>query len=59
MDTISNSTLWMTKFLCSSDQDKKMFIQEAQQTANSALLESIKFHLALRDKLHLLHGNAS
>lgn len=55
MSTISNTTLWMTEFLRSSDQDKQDLIREAKLTANSALLESIQFHLALRDKLHLLH----
>ncbi|MFD1954693.1 hypothetical protein ACFSL6_11110 [Paenibacillus thailandensis] len=51
-----NLTLWMTEFLRSSDQDKKALILEAKQTSNGALLESIRFHLDLRDKLHLFHS---
>ncbi|WP_223068648.1 hypothetical protein [Paenibacillus caui] len=51
-----NLSLWMTEFLCSSDQVKLRRIQEAESFHNPELMNSIYFHLALRDKLHLLEN---
>ncbi|QAY65977.1 hypothetical protein [Paenibacillus protaetiae] len=59
MNTSSDLTLWMTEFLRSTDQHKKLLIQEARSLADAVLLDSIRFHLALRDKLHLLQTSGN
>ncbi|ANS73808.1 hypothetical protein AWM70_03820 [Paenibacillus yonginensis] len=52
----TNLSLWMTEFLCSSDQVKLRRIREAESLHNPELMNSIYFHLAMRDKLHLLEN---
>lgn len=46
--------LWMTDFLRSSDQVKLRKIHEARSLHDPELMNSIYFHLDLRDKLYLL-----
>lgn len=46
--------LWMTEFLRSSDQVKLLKIHEAEIFHDPELMNSIYFHLGLRDKLYLL-----
>ncbi|WP_017815772.1 MULTISPECIES: hypothetical protein [Paenibacillus] len=51
-------SLWMTQFLCSSDSIKEVRMEEAEQEHNPRLLESIRFHLELRNRHDLLEHHS-
>lgn len=50
----SNNSLWMTEFLLSPDPVKEQRIREVEREDNPELMNSIQFHLALRDQVYLL-----
>ncbi|WP_458118821.1 hypothetical protein [Paenibacillus sp. Z6-24] len=51
-------SLWMTQFLCSPDSIKEARMEEAEQDHNPLLLESIRFHLELRNRHDLLEHHS-
>lgn len=54
MNTDTNLSLWMTQFLCSPDPVKEERIEQAELENNPVLLQSIRFHLELRNRYDLL-----
>lgn len=51
-------SLWMTQFLCSPDSIKEERLAEAEEEHNPVLLESIRFHLELRNRYDLLEHHS-
>ncbi|GGN90999.1 hypothetical protein [Saccharibacillus kuerlensis] len=49
-----NYALWMTEFLLSSDPVKEQRIREVEREDNPELMNSIRFHLSMRDQVYLL-----
>lgn len=47
-------SMWMTRFLRSPDQEKKNSIASVIESNDMETMESIRFHLGLRNQLHLL-----
>lgn len=47
-------SMWMTCFLRSPDQEKKSSIASVIEANDMEIMESIRFHLGLRNQLHLL-----
>ncbi len=54
MTGIPNYSLWMTEFLLSPDPVKEQRIREVEREDNPELMNSIRFHLAMRDQVYLL-----
>jgi len=55
----NNRCLWMTLFLRSPDQDKQKSIAEVIQCNDIKIMVSIRFHLGMRNQLHLLRSGTS
>ncbi|CAM3427925.1 MULTISPECIES: hypothetical protein [Saccharibacillus] len=49
-----NNALWMTEFLLSPDPVKEQRIREVEREDNPELMNSILFHLSLRNQVYLL-----
>ncbi|OAB41672.1 hypothetical protein [Paenibacillus glacialis] len=54
-----HKTLWMTIFLRCPDQDKQKCIAEVVQSNDIKIMDSIRFHLSMRNQLHLLRSEPS
>ncbi len=54
MTGLPNYSLWMTEFLLSPDPVKEQRIREVEREDNPELMNSIRFHLAMHDQVHLL-----
>lgn len=49
-----NGSMWMTSFLRSPDQEKQRSIARIREINDIKIMDSIRFHLGLRNQLHLL-----
>ncbi|MDO3410806.1 hypothetical protein QWJ34_13620 [Saccharibacillus sp. CPCC 101409] len=54
MTSSPNYSLWLTEFLRSPDSVKEQRIREVEREDNPELMNSIRFHLALRNQVYLL-----
>jgi len=51
--------LWMTLFLRSPDQDKQKSIADVIECNDIKIMDSIRFHLSMRNQLHLLRSGTN